>query len=129
MTEEATAVAEVKVEPSETDKALTLLKVSKEAVEVYKEQFGSLGLAWVGGRPFLYRPIRRQELKKLRAMTATPGIDNELLAQEKVTCMCTLKPELQESDLAMLGAGLANTLSDLIYEISDFGADAPPQKL
>jgi len=123
-------VAEEKaVEPDETDKQLAEVGLTKADIEALKTQYGAVGLATIGGKAYVYRSVRRSELRQIRQMQVGENVDFEMLAQEKIAAKCTIAPKLTEDTLVVSGAGLANTLSELIYALSDFDVDAPPVRL
>ena len=108
---------------------LVELGLTNEDIESFKRQYGAVAIATIGGKPYLYRQVRRSELRQIRQLQVSANADFEMIAQEKIASRCTIAPKITEEGLRESGAGLASTLSELIYALSDFDADAPPVRL
>lgn len=119
-------VEKAPVEKTPVEKACEQLGISRAQVDAWKEAFGKVGLVYVGGKPFFYRPIRRIELREVRNVQAADPDEFENIVQEKITVKCALAPRFDETGLRMGSAGIATTISSMVYQLSDYGADAEP---
>ena len=102
------------------------LGISVAQIEDWKRQFGKIEADKIGGRWFVYRTLRRSELKQIR-QNVQGGDD--LVQEEKIASRCLVHPKLSELELRDEEAGLATTLCELIYHFSGYTPDAAPVKL
>jgi hypothetical protein len=126
--EEAPVVAAPKPSVEEKAKAEIYKEFGITAAELdrLKTEVGKLECIWVGGKPFVYRSLKRAELKTIKA--GVIGGD-EAIFEEKVVARCLLMPRLTEEALRADDAGLASTLSEAISAFSGYAPDGMPIKL
>lgn len=112
---------------SAIDKAFATLGIDRVTVEGWKQNYGRVELVFIGDKPFIYRPLFRRELKALR----DPNLQGmtDVILEDKVACLCTLAPKIDEISVAQRTGGLPATLAAMVYSISDFDIDAQPIKL
>jgi len=102
------------------------LGVTVAQIEDWKKQFGKIEADKIGGRWFVYRTLRRSEMKQIRQ--GVQGGD-DLIQEEKIAARCLVHPKLNEMELREEEAGLATTLCELIYHFSGYTPDTAPIKL
>lgn len=130
MSEAPATAAAPAVKPSIEEKAKA--EICKEfgttpaELEQLKLEVGKLECIWVGGKAFVYRSLKRAELKTIKA--GVIGGD-EAIFEEKVVARCLLMPRMTEEELRSDDAGLASTLSEAISAFSGYAPDGMPIKL
>lgn len=92
-------------------------KIDQVTLDGLKKEFGRLETSKIAGRWFIYRTLKRAELKTIRA--SMQGGD-ELSQEEKIVARCLIVPRLSESQLREDDAGVATTLTELIYNFSGY---------
>lgn len=108
-------------------KAYAELGLTQSNIDDLKRNFGRAELSFIGGKPYVYRPIRRRELRQLTEENKSLGGADASL-EEKVAVACTVRPQLSEI-IESTNAGLASVLCAMIYNLSDFDVDSDPIEL
>ena len=90
-------------------------------IEEFKKQYKDVFVYMFSDDEFyIYRPITRFEYKELSKDT-----DNYDLVAEKIVMRATLYPQLTDSVMNTLKAGVIPTLLELILDASGFGVKNP----
>lgn len=87
-------------------------------VEDWKGRFnGKVFLTQVGGQPYVFRPIRRNEYKAVMKVRS----DDRYYTEEKICATCVIFPEnFQQTAMAHGLAGTPTVLAEMILEQSGF---------
>jgi hypothetical protein len=102
------------------------LGIDLGTLDAWKKNFGKIEADKIGGRWFVYRSLKRSELKQIRQ--GMQGGD-DMIQEEKIASRCLVHPKLSELELRDDDAGLATTLCELIYHFSGYSPEAPPVRL
>lgn len=125
-TTEAPEKAKVSPQEKARQDVCAHFQIKTEELEALKVQIGKIEAIWIGGRPFVYRSLKRVELKAIRE--SIKGGD-ESTYEELVASRCCVLPRVSVDELKTDDAGLASTLSDAISQFSGYAPDALPVKL
>lgn len=102
------------------------LQITPEQLDSMKETFGKVEATRIAGRWFVYRALKRAELKMIRQ--GVQGGD-DLIQEEKIAARCLVLPKCSEEQLRSDDAGLATTLTELIYNFSGYSPESIPLKI
>lgn len=100
--------------------------ITPEGLEQLKKEVGKVEATKISGRWFVYRSLKRAELKQIRQ--GVQGGD-ELIQEEKIAARCLVLPKLTDMQLREDEAGIATTLTELVYNFSGYTPDAVPMKI
>lgn len=94
--------------------------ITQEMIDDWKKEHGEVYRKIIGGKAYVYRPLRRSEYKDV--MTAEYEDDSMKIfeRQDDIVRTVVLYPENIDEIIENYG-GVASTLADIILEKSGFG--------
>jgi TPP-dependent 2-oxoacid decarboxylase len=116
----------------------------QETIDGLKAEGFKVYSATISGTKYIYRNISRaeyrtlqdelaQEAKKYRNASTEEQEDASIeireQAEERLVLTTIVDPELSQSRLEKLPAGIVTTLSELVMKCSAFGIDVEPEEL
>ena len=99
--------------------------LTQEVIDKMKEKFGEIYKVNLGGKEFVYRPMKRIEYKQIMSNPESP----RSYIEEQVVQRCLIHPVLDPTALGAAKAGTVSTITELIMQASNFGITEEPIKL
>lgn len=88
-----------------------------DQVEEWKGRYGKVFLTQIGGQPYVYRPIRRNEYKTIMKIQNT----DRYYTEEKICATCVIFPaNYQQVAMSQGLAGVPTVMAEMILEQSGF---------
>lgn len=110
------------------DEICKRLGLKPEWIEEQKRLVGKISVISVAGELYIYRAVKRVEMKEIRRTVADMKGD-EAVFEEKLSARGLVYPKLTEDELRQGDAGLPSCISDAILSFSGFEPDSAPIKL